>query len=131
MIQNLLASEIPLGDSFSGFGVFGSNIGGLNSECTIGSRFATLVSTMLGFLTILAGLAFLLYFLLGAIQWITSNGDPQKVESAKNQMTAAGIGLVAAISAYVVAGIVSIVLGIDILDPSKLLLQITGSGGGC
>lgn len=96
----------------------------LTDAASVGELFARFASTIFGFLTLLAGLAFLLYFALGAIKWITSGGDTNQVEAARNQMTAAAIGLVAIIAAYTVAGIVSLTLGIDILNPAKALQSI-------
>lgn len=96
----------------------------LGTADSIGALFSRLASTVFGFLTIVAGLAFLLYFVLGAIQWITSGGDASKVEGARNKMTNAAIGLVAVIAAYTIAGIVSLTLGINILDPTQSLKQI-------
>lgn len=92
-----------------------------------GTRFAAFASSMFGLLTILAGLAFLLYFVLGAINWITSSGEQQKVEGAKNQMTAAAIGLVIVIAAYGIAGVVGAVLGINLLldNPTQTIEDLS------
>lgn len=92
------------------------------------TRFTDFATTLLSFLTILAGLAFLLYFVLGAINWITSSGDQQKVEAARNQMTAAGIGLVIVVAAYAIAGVAGGILGIDILNPQSTISEL-GPGG--
>jgi len=45
-------------------------------------------------LFIVAGLAALLYLLLGAIAWITSGGNKENVESARNKIMHAVIGLI-------------------------------------
>lgn len=90
----------------------------------IGRSFAQYASSIFGFLTIVAGLAFMLYFVLGAVKWITSGGDKGQVESARDQMTAAAIGLIAVIASYTIAGIVSLVLGINILNPGMELQKI-------
>ena len=80
-----------------------------------GTRLTSLISTVIGLLTIVAGLAFLLYFILAAIGWITSNGDAAKIEAAKSQMTSAAIGLVIIVVSYAIIGVVGSVLGLDIL----------------
>lgn len=115
-----LLSQTELG-GFQGIGRFMDLTNVVGSP---GDLFEALASNIFGFLTLLAGMSFLLFFVLGAIKWITSGGDPQKVEGAKNQMVAAGIGLVAVIAAYTVAGIVSLFLGFDILNPGEELHQI-------
>ncbi len=108
----------PLGE-ITGEGTF-QNIG--LSDAPV--HLATLISTVIGALTIIAGLAFMLYFIFGAINWIISNGDQQKVETAKNQMVAAGIGIVIVVAAYTITGVVGIVLGIDILNPAETIQNI-------
>lgn len=123
-----LISQTNLGDGINGIGVFMDR-----QKASTGAGLGRLVenigSTIFTFLTTLAGLAFLLYFVLGAIAWITSGGDAQKIEGAKNQMTSAAIGLIAVIAAYTVAGIVSMVLGIDILNPAAAINSIRGGEG--
>lgn len=117
--QTLLAQATKPSHSTGGVQEVGQIIG----QGPIGSRpaaeaplaFADLASTVLGFLTLVAGLAFLLYFVLGGLQWLTSSGDASKVESAKNQMVGAAIGLVVVIAAYAIAGLVGMIFGIDIL----------------
>lgn len=49
---------------------------------------------------LIAALAFLLYLLLGAIQWVTSGGDKGKVEQAQQKITQSLIGLGVAVFAY-------------------------------
>lgn len=116
----LLAEGTPLGN-FRGLGPFmPDEITSDTTSGASGAAFESLASTVLTFLTTLAGIAFLLYFVLGALKWITSGGEPQKVESARNQMVSAGIGLVAVIAAYTIAGIASLILGIDILNPAAM-----------
>ncbi len=75
------------------------------------------LSTLIGFLTTLAGLMFLIYFILAALSWITAGGEKGKIETARGQMTNAAIGLVVVIAAYAIIGIVGGVLGLDILNP--------------
>jgi len=82
-----------------------------------------ILSNTIGFLTIVAGLAFTVYFLLGAISWITSSGQPEKVQKAQDKMTSAAIGLIAVVASYGIAFIVGKVLGIEILDPAKYILN--------
>lgn len=79
------------------------------------------ISVMVGVLTAVAGIAFLIYFIIGALTWVTSGGEKGKVESAQKTMTNAAIGLVAVIVAYFIAGIVGTVLDIPILNPAEFL----------
>jgi hypothetical protein len=85
-----------------------------------------LFTTVLGFLTIVGGLAFLVYFLVGALNWITGGDDKSKVDTAKKYMTNGAIGLIIIIASYSVAWIVGQVLGFDLLNPASLLRGLTG-----
>lgn len=93
-----------------------------------GAPLARFISTFLGFLTTLAGLMFLIYFIFAGLSWITSGGDKGKVENARSQMTQAALGLTVVIAGYGIAGIVGGVLGINILNPIQVLQQIGPQG---
>lgn len=83
-----------------------------NSETGLQS----LVSNLLGAATIVAGLGFLIYFVVGGIQWITAGGDKAGLESAKGKIMHGLIGLVIVVFAWVIVAIVQAVLGLDILN---------------
>lgn len=112
--MNQLLAQANLG-TITGPGPWGTN------PDQAPANIESIASTLFGFLTIVAGLAFMLYFVLGGINWITAGGDKQKVENAKNQMTNAGIGLVIVVAAYAIVGIASTVLGIDFLNPAAII----------
>lgn len=79
------------------------------------------VSRLVAVITAAAGIAFLFYFLTGALSWITAGSDKGKVEGAQKAMTNAAIGLIAVIVSYFIAGIVGEVIGIPILSPAQIL----------
>lgn len=84
------------------------------------------LSVFLGFFTIIGGLMFLLYFVFGGLAWLSSGGDKGKVESARTQMTNAAIGLIIVVLAQFIIGIVSSVLGLNILNPAAALGNLWG-----
>lgn len=56
--------------------------------------FGNLIGTLFsGIMTTAAMLTFL-YLLWGAVEWITSAGEKNKIESARNKMTQAIVGLI-------------------------------------
>ncbi|MBI2022229.1 hypothetical protein HYS97_00030 [Candidatus Daviesbacteria bacterium] len=63
--------------------------------------------------TILAGVAAIFFVAFAGLKFLTSGGDPQKVESAKKTLTFAIIGLVIIVSAYFIIKIVSEVTNVD------------------
>lgn len=89
------------------------------------SAFEKLISNVLVVLTVVAGIAFVLYFLLGGLNWITAGGDKGKVEKAKGMMTGGAIGLIIIALSYSITWIVGKALGIDILEPGALIQSLT------
>ena len=83
-----------------------------------------IISNILAILSILGGIYFTVYFLIGGINWITAGGDQGKIDKAKKQMTGAAIGLIIISASYAISYIVSIVTGINILEPGKLLQNL-------
>jgi hypothetical protein len=55
----------------------------------------------------IAGLVATGYFVVGGFSYITSSGNPQKLEKAKRTITFSGIGLAITIGAFVISDIVS------------------------
>jgi len=66
-------------------------------------------------LTILAGILMLAYLIWGAIDWISSKGDPQKITDARGKMSAALIGLAILTLTFAIVNLVGWLLGFDIL----------------
>ena len=63
-------------------------------------------------------IAVLLFFLWGSFDWITSGGDKNKVETARNKMMNAVVGAILLGSAYVIIGFIGYLIGIDLLKPT-------------
>ena len=93
------------------------------------NQFSLLTSNIVGFLTIVGGIMFLIYFTIGALNWITSGGDAAKIDTAKSRMTSSAIGIIIVVAAYAIAYIVGQVLGFDLLDPATEFGKIFPSGG--
>lgn len=64
---------------------------------------------------------FLIYFIVAALSWITAGGEKGKIESARNSMTNAALGLIIVIASYAIVGIVGGVLGLNILNPIQVI----------
>jgi type IV secretory pathway VirB2 component (pilin) len=73
----------------------------------IGGIFNTIFLFLIG---IVGGLA-IIFIVIGGIRYIMAQGDPKATDSAKNQITAAIIGLVVALLAVVIVLIVGNLLG--------------------
>lgn len=88
------------------------------------SAIEKLISNVLVVLTVVAGIAFILYFLLGGLNWITAGGDKGKIDKAKGMMTNGAIGIIAITVSYAIVWIVGAALGLDVLNPGALINNI-------
>jgi hypothetical protein len=61
-----------------------------------------LIGTGIQLFFFVAGLATLLYLLWGAFDWISSNGEKEKITKAQNKITSAAIGLILVVVVLVV-----------------------------
>lgn len=100
----------------------GTNFGSL---CDLNAdKLGTVISGIVTILLIAATIIALFFLIFGGIRWVTSGGDKAKVESARNTIIAAIIGLVIAFLAYF---ILTLVLSFFGLSLSNLTLpKITG-----
>lgn len=48
----------------------------------------------------------MIYFIWGAVEWITSGGDKGKTEAARNRITNAAIGLIILVSSFTIIGFI-------------------------
>lgn len=80
------------------------------------SNVAILLGTFIRVMVIIAGLGFILYFVIGAVEWITGGGDKGKVEEAKNHIINALTGLTVMLALYAVLVFLNQVLHIDLLN---------------
>ncbi|HCR80950.1 MAG: hypothetical protein UY47_C0003G0009 [Parcubacteria group bacterium GW2011_GWB1_49_7] len=76
------------------------------------------ISNLIGFMTVLASLFFVVYFVLGAFEWITSGGDKGKLEKARNRMLYGVLGMVIIVASYSLLGLLSGIIGLDFLNPA-------------
>lgn len=82
------------------------------------------ISLVLPYIFYGAGLALLIYLVLGGLQLMTSRGDPKGVQAAQAKITTALIGFVIVVFAFSIVVIIGKVFGITSFD------NIFGSGGG-
>lgn len=83
-----------------------------------------IVSNLIGIITAIAGLAFIFYFLIGGVNWITSGGDTNKAQAARTMIINALLGLIITVIAYPVILLISNLLGVPLKDPGELFQQL-------
>jgi hypothetical protein len=72
---------------------------------------------------IIGSVLFLFYLLIGAIKWITSGGDKQRLESARGTVAQAIIGLLVLFSVFAIANLVERAFGFNIIEFSFPALE--------
>lgn len=87
-----------------------------NRQIGLKYQFTTLgdiISALLPFLFVFAGLGVLLYLLYGGFQLMTSGGDPKGIAEGKGKITNAIVGFVIIFVAFWVIQAVGIIFGIE------------------
>lgn len=78
--------------------------------------FSNILSLAITAIIIIGGLYFFFMLTLGAIKWLSSGGDKGQVQSARDQITHALVGLVILFSAWAIAGLVETIFGINLIQ---------------
>lgn len=77
------------------------------------SAIGSIISALVGFFLILSFVATLVYMLLGGFDWVTSSGDKTKLQSARDKITNALVGLVVVGASWAVMMLVGTFTGIE------------------
>lgn len=118
-MKNLISLKLNLGDEFSGLGPLGIIP---KTQTAAVDMFNQVLSNLIGFLTVIAGLWFIFQFILGAIAWLSAGGDQNKVKAAQEKITQAVIGLVVVVAAIFLIDFIGLLLGLEILSPGNFIL---------
>ena len=81
-------------------------------------QFAVTIATLWQTIILVGGLAFLLYFLMGGVTWITAGGDKGKIEEARNHITQGLVGLAILAASYVIIKFIETAIGMNLLNIS-------------
>lgn len=100
----------PLGTIGSNDGSLGPFAGGAASGLV---GIAKIVSSVIGVMTIAAGIWFLFQITIGGFNWITSGGDKAKLEAARSKLTNAFIGIVIVVAGWAILALAGQFLGVD------------------
>ena len=86
-------------------------------------RIETLVSNLIGLLTIVAGIILTIMLIYGAIIYLAAGGDKAATEKGRKIITNAIVGIVAVVLAVALAGVIGRVAGLqNILMPDWSLI---------
>ena len=108
------------GEGLGPFSNISSGLQGLRSITSI-------VSSIIGVMTIAAGIWFLFNFIAGGLQWISAGGDKNSLQQAQQRIQNALLGLVIVVVGWSILALAGTFLGFDILinDPETILRQLT------
>lgn len=83
-----------------------------------GSGLFDFLSNVLKFIGVAAGIFLILQLIFAGYQYINANGDIKKTEQAWNQIWQSLLGLIIVSAAFIIAGLVGRLTGINILSPT-------------
>lgn len=121
MKSTLLAQALDIGNGLEPVSPYQV---GSNDNTGVLRGFETIVSNMIGLVTILAGLFFVMTFFLAAFKWLSGGGDSSKVQKARDEMVQGVLGLIIVIAAYAIIGVIGTILGLNLLRPGMELLKL-------
>lgn len=78
--------------------------------------FAQIIGTLMQAVLLIGVLACFVFIVLGGIEWITSGGDKGKLESARNKITNAVVGLIVLAASTAAILVIQTFLGIEFLS---------------
>lgn len=87
------------------------------------------ISSLIGFMTIVAAIWFLFQILFAGYQWITAGGEPKKLAEARDRIVHAFIGIVIVIAAWSLLAVVGQFFGFNsLVNPTDLINNLTIQG---
>jgi len=89
------------------------------------NRFELIISNVITVFTIFGSIAFLLWFIIGALNWITSGSNTEQLNKAKQQMSTATVGLFVLVLSYSIIFVLSKLTGLNILNPAQIIKNLT------
>ena len=80
-----------------------------------GLQLSGIIRAAINLVLIVAAVVFFFMLVIGGVRWITSGGDKANTETARNQITAALVGLVIVFAAWAIIQLIQTFFGITIL----------------
>lgn len=116
-----LIAQLDLG-KIRGIGPLGLQDKELSEAPTL---FQTVLSNIVGVMSVGAIIWFVFQFIVGAYGWISAGGDSKAIEAARKRIMNAVIGLVIVLTAMVLISLVGTLLKVDIFNIAKFIGDLT------
>ncbi len=81
-----------------------------------GLTIPNLISALIRLTVVIAAIVFFFILVIGGIRWIASGGDKGQTEAARNQITAALVGLVIVFAAWAIVALINTFFKVDIFS---------------
>lgn len=88
------------------------------AEAKSGATFAFYLVFIYRSLLFIGGLMVIIYFIMGAFEWISANGEASKISSARNKMTGAITGFIVLSAMFVILEFLGGLFGFNLLNLS-------------
>lgn len=75
-----------------------------------------IIAALIKGVVVVAAVIFFFILVIGGIKWIASGGDKAQTEAARNQITAALVGLVIVFAAWAIVALIKVFFGVDIFS---------------
>ncbi|MEK7527980.1 MAG: hypothetical protein AAB574_03110 [Patescibacteria group bacterium] len=99
-------------------GILGNILNPTKYQSIQGEGLFVFLSNLFKFAGVIAGIIFIVQLITAGFDYIASSGDPKKFLNAGNKILQSVLGLVVVASAFLLAGLVSRLTGINILNPT-------------
>jgi hypothetical protein len=107
-MENLIAQDSI---NLQNLGQDNKNFGSLTSL-----TLPSIVSGLIRGALVVAAVVFFFILVIGGIKWIASGGDKAATEGARNQITAALVGLVIVFAAWAIVQLIQVFFGVNIFS---------------
>lgn len=98
--------------------------GSATSPESAASNLELFVSNIVGFMTVLAALFFIIQFVIAAFSWVSSGGDSSKVQKARDKMIQGVLGLIIIVAAYSIIGLIGTIIGLDLINIGDQIINL-------
>lgn len=103
-----------------------------------GIKAPNFASAVIQFLFVAAGVLFVIFLLIGGVQWVSSGGDKEGLDRAHRRIKNALIGLIIVLGIYALGGVLNGVFGVDLFSvcfpgpdtPASFKCPSSGVGSG-
>lgn len=91
-------------------------IGNLGTDTQGVETTASLLAIIIRLLVVVGAILMILYLIVGAINWISAEGKPEKLEKARNQIIQAITGMVILAAVIAIAFFIGNIFGLNLLN---------------